>query len=107
MALPPAGPPMSYPGAPGQPSPDRGSIQTSAILLIVAGFLCGGTIPAIFGIIALVQMDTDPRSARQMNKVGWILFWVFFGLIILFVIAYFVIGGLILGAVMLPALVGG
>ena len=42
------------------PAPDRGSIQTSAILLIVLGFLCGGWIPTIFGIIALVQMESDP-----------------------------------------------
>ena len=34
------------------PAPDRGSIQTSAILLIVLGFLCAGWIPAIFGIAA-------------------------------------------------------
>lgn len=34
------------------PAPDRGSIQTSAILLIVLGFLCGGWIPTIFGITA-------------------------------------------------------
>lgn len=108
MSLPPAGPPMSYPGAPAQPSPDRESVQTSAILLIVVGFLCAGTLPAIFGIIALVTMDTDLHSARRMNKIGWISFWVILGLIILFVIAYFVIGGLILGvlAVMMPALVG-
>ena len=59
------------------PAPDRGSIQTSAILLIVLGVLCGGLIPTIFGIIALVQMESDPRSARTMNKVGWIVLFVF------------------------------
>lgn len=34
------------------PAPERGSIQTSAILLIVLGVLCGGWIPTIFGILA-------------------------------------------------------
>lgn len=34
------------------PAPDRGSIQTSAILLIVLGVLCGGWIPTIFRIAA-------------------------------------------------------
>ena len=68
---------MTHPGPYHQPRPapppDRSSIQNRAILLIVAGALCAGMIPAIFGIIALVQMDTDPQSARTMNKVGMIL----------------------------------
>lgn len=78
-------------------APDRGSIRTSAILLIVLGFLCGGWIPTIFGIIALVQMESDPRSARTMNKVGWIVFCVIVGLVILGILAYFVFGIAILG----------
>lgn len=96
---------MSYP--PQGYSPDRGSIQTSAIWLIVVGFLCGGTIPAIFGIIALVQMDTDPHQARQMNKVGWIVFWVLLGVGILFALAYFGLSFLLVGLAFIPALVGG
>ncbi len=80
-----------------QPVPDRGSIQTSAILLIVFGFLCAGWIPAIFGIIALAQMTSDPSSARTMNKVGWILLWVILGLIVLAVVAYLVFGIALLG----------
>ncbi|GAA1489484.1 hypothetical protein [Brachybacterium sacelli] len=91
---------MSYP-SPG-PAPDRGSIQTSAIWLIVVGFLCGGTLPAIFGIIALVQMDTDPYSARRMNKVGWIIFWILLALGILLVLAYFLIFGLVFGMTLIP-----
>ena len=79
------------------PAPDRGSIQTSAILLIVLGFMCGGWITTIFGIIALVQMESDPSSARTMNKVGWIVFCVIVGLVILGILAYFVFGIAILG----------
>ncbi|MGP9682263.1 MULTISPECIES: hypothetical protein [unclassified Brachybacterium] len=96
---------MSYP-PPGY-SPDRGSIQTSAIWLIVVGILCGGTIPAIFGIIALVQMDKDPQQARQMNKVGWIVFWVLLGVSLLVVLVYFGLSFLIVGMAFIPALVGG
>ena len=55
---------------------DRSSIQTNAILLIVAGMLCAGMVPTIFGIIALVQIDSDPVSARRMNRYGWIAFWI-------------------------------
>lgn len=96
---------MSYP--PQGYSPDRGSIQTSAIWLIVLGFLCGGTLPAIFGIIALVQMDKDPQQARQMNKVGWIIFWVLLGVGLLIILAYFALGFLFVGLAFIPALSGG
>ena len=79
-----------------QPVPDRGSIQTSAILLIVLGLLCAGWIPAIFGIIALVQMESDPRSARTMNKVGWIILWVIVGIAVLAIVAYLLFGAAML-----------
>ena len=96
---------MSY--QPQVPLKDRSSIQTSAIVLIAVGFLCGGTIPAIFGIIALVQLDTDPYMAQKMNKVGWIIFWVMLALIVLFIIVYVVFMVLIFGMATLPFLMGG
>ena len=59
--------------------------------------LLRGILSVIFGIIALVQMESDPRSARTMNKVGWIVFCVIVGLMILGILAYFVFGIAILG----------
>src|SRR5699024_8564838 len=60
---------------PAGPLPDRSSLQTHAIILIVLGFLCGVGLPADFGIIALVQMDSDPYSDQRMNKVGGVVIW--------------------------------
>ncbi|AXK45067.1 hypothetical protein [Brachybacterium saurashtrense] len=99
---------MSLP--PPAPLPDRSSLQTRAILLIVFGFLCGGTVPAIFGIIALVQMDSDPYSAQKMNKIGWIIFWVMLGLAVLAILAYIAFFGvtfLLLGTTAMQAPTGG
>lgn len=90
--------------APLSSAADRASLQNSAIALIVLGFLCGGTLPAIFGIIALVQLDSDPHSARKMTKVGWILFWVVLALIVLFVVIYIVFFAVIFGIATLPLL---
>ena len=89
------------------PLPDRSSLQTNAIILIVLGFLCGGTIPAIFGIIALVQLDSDPVTAQRMNKVGWIVFWVTLGLIVLLFVGALLLNVLIFGAISLPLIMGG
>lgn len=89
------------------PLPDRSSLQTNAILLIVLGFLCGGTIPAIFGIIALVQIDNDPSNAQKMNKVGWIVFWAMLGLIVLIFLGALLMNALMIGMFTLPILMGG
>lgn len=92
---------------PPEPLPDRNSLQTNSILLIVLGVVCGGTIPAIFGIIALVQMDSDPYSAQRMNKVGWIVFWVMLGLLVLLFVGVVLFNVLMFGAMSLPFLMGG
>lgn len=89
------------------PAPETGSLQTSAIILIVVGFFCGGGIPAIFGVIALVQMANDPVSARSMNKVGWIIFWVIIGLAVLAAVAYILFFVLVFGIAALPLILGG
>lgn len=86
-----------------QAVPDRQKLQTHAILLIVFGALCGSMIPSIFGIIALVQLDTNPDSARTMNKVGWIILWVCIGLIVLAILAYVLLLGGIFGAAILSS----
>ena len=90
--------------APLSSAADLASLQNSAIALIVLGFLCGGTLPGIFGIIALVQLDSDPHSARKMTKVGWILFWVVLALIVLFLVIYIVFFVVIFGIATLPLL---
>lgn len=87
---------MTYP--PQGPLPDRSSLQTSSILLIVVGFVCGGMLPAIFGIIALVQLDSDPYTAKKMNKIGWIVFIVMAALAIIGIILYILFFVVIFGA---------
>lgn len=81
-------------------------MMNRSIWLIVLGFLCGGTVPGILGIVALVQLDTNPDSARQLLKIGWILFWILFALIVLFLIVYIGFAVLLMGAAMIPFLSG-
>jgi flagellar basal body-associated protein FliL len=48
-------------------------------------------------------MNTDPASARTMNKVGWIILWVILGLAVLAILAYVVFGLALFGIVGLGA----
>lgn len=110
---------MTYPGPGGQgvpppppvpvyrtPEPLRGSIVSRAIVIIVIGVFLGG-LPAIFGIIALVQVDTDPVSAQNMLRWGKITLIVVGSIIALFVLLYigFMVLMLVLG-IGLPLLLG-
>src|SRR5690625_3683963 len=72
------------------PAPDRSSIQTNAIILIVVGVMCGGMVPMVFGIIALTQLDSDPEPARRMNKIGWMVFAASIGFSVLMLVLSFV-----------------
>lgn len=100
---------MTHPGpgyAAGPPAHDRDAIQTSAIILIVIGALCGAMIPAIFGIIAVAQLDSDPESARRMNRVGWIVCIALAALLALVILSMF-LAPVLFGAVALLPLLGG
>ena len=88
------------------PAPDRSSIQTNAIILIVVGVLCGGMVPMVFGIIALTQLDSDPESARRMNKIGWIVFAAIIGFSVLMLVLSFVLVPVFFGVALLPLLFG-
>lgn len=72
------------------PEPLRSKISNQSIALIVVGLLCG-TIPAILGIIALTQVDSDPASAQSLLKWGWILCGVILGLLILAFVLSFIL----------------
>ena len=97
------------PPAPGYavppPAHDRSSIQTNAIILIVIGALCGAMIPMIFGVIALTQLDSDPESARRMNRTGWIVCVIIASIVLLMILAMFV-APVIFGVALLPLLLG-
>jgi len=94
---PPYGQQYYAPGAPAAPS------NTSAIVLtIVSGVSMLGTaffvgIPSlIFGIMALNSNTTDPVGSRKKSRIGWIIFAVNVGILILLIvgaIALFVVSG--------------
>src|SRR5699024_12834934 len=88
------------------PAPDRSSIQTNAIILIVVGVMCGGMVPMVFGIIALTQLDSDPESARRTNKIGWSVFAATIGFSVPMLVLSFAPVPVFFGVALLPLLFG-
>ena len=82
---------MSY--QPQAPLKDRGSLQTSAILLIVVGFLCGGIIAGVLGLLGYLKADQEPETAQKFTKWAMIVTII---VIVLYVLIF--IGSLALGA---------
>lgn len=60
----------------------------------------------VFGIIALTQLDSDPESARRMNKIGWIVFAAIIGFSVLMLVLSFVLVPVFFGVALLPLLFG-
>ena len=85
------------PGAPAVPSNTSAIVLTivSGVSMLSTAFFVG--IPSlIFGIMALNSNATDPVGSRRKSRIGWIIYAVNVGIIILLIvgaIALFVISG--------------
>ncbi|MCL6423006.1 hypothetical protein Bequi_06320 [Brachybacterium sp. JHP9] len=82
---------MTYP-APQTPVPGAGNetIKKNALIAMIVGFLCGGVIPGIFGLLGYLKADQEPETARKFTKWAWIALIIMWVLTIIFVIIYFV-----------------
>lgn len=85
------------PGAPAVPSNTSAIVLTivSGVSMLSTAFFVG--IPSlIFGIMALTSNPTDPVGSRKKSRIGWIIYAVNVGIIILLIvgaIGLFVISG--------------
>jgi hypothetical protein len=76
----------------GQPTQTNGSAIALTIVSVLS--LCNFLTIAslILGIIALTRTSTDPESSRRLTKIGWIVFAVSWGLVILGVVGSIIVG---------------
>ncbi|MBE9404768.1 hypothetical protein M4D54_11835 [Brachybacterium sp. p3-SID1565] len=63
---------------------DVASLKKNALIATIVGFLCGGVIPGVLGLLGYLKADTEPETARKFTKWAWIAFAIIWVLNILF-----------------------
>ena len=77
---------------------DIEKIKKNALIATIVGFVCGGAIPDVLGLLGYLKADTEPATAKKFTKWAWIVFGIMWALSILFIIAYFIIIFVAVGA---------
>lgn len=72
----------TMPGA-GVDTAERERIKKNALIAMIVGFVCGGLLPGIFGLLGYLKADTEPETARKFTKWAWIVFIIMWVLMIL------------------------
>lgn len=69
---------------------DVESIKKNALIATIVGFVCGGMIPGVLGLLGYLKADTEPANAKKFTKWAWIAFAIIWVLTIIGVILYIV-----------------
>ena len=81
-------------GAPGQGgfTPVGGfdveKIKKNALIATIVGFLCGGLLPGILGLLGYLKADQEPATAKKFTKWSWIAFAIMWAISIILIIVY-------------------
>jgi len=62
------------------------SIKKNALIACIVGFVCGGVIPGILGLLGYLKADTEPQTAQKFTKWAWIVFAIIWALNILWIV---------------------
>lgn len=60
---------MTAPGA----GYDVEKLKKNALIWTIVGFLCGGVIAGVFGLLGYLKADEDPETTRKFTKVAMII----------------------------------
>lgn len=69
---------------------DTEKIKKNALIAMIVGFVCGGLLPGILGLLGYLKGDTEPETARKFTKWAWIVFIIMWVLAIILIIIYIV-----------------
>ena len=67
---------------------DIESIKKKALIWTIVGFLCGGIIAGVLGLLGYLKADQEPETARKFTKWAWIVFAICWVLAIIFIVIY-------------------
>ena len=67
---------------------DIEGIKKKALIWTIVGFLCGGIIAGVLGLLGYLKADQEPETARKFTKWAWIVFAICWVLAIIFIVIY-------------------
>ena len=67
---------------------DSEKIKKNALIAMIVGFVCGGLLPGILGLLGYLKADTEPETGKKFTKWAWIAFAIMWAISILLIIAY-------------------
>lgn len=69
---------------------DVEKIKKNALIATIVGFICGGAIPGVLGLLGYLKADQEPETAKKFTKWAWIAFAIMWVLAIIFTVIYVV-----------------
>ena len=72
--------------------------KKNALIAMIVGFVCGGILPGILGLLGYLKADEEPETARKFTKWSWIVFAICWVIAILAIIAYVIFIAVVVGA---------
>ena len=79
---------------------DIESIKRNSLIAMIVGFVCGGVIPGVLGLLGYLKAAEEPETAKKFTKWAWIAFAILWGLSLLAIIAYVIFFVAIVGSSM-------
>lgn len=71
---------------------DIAAIKKKALIWTIAGFLCGGVIAGVLGLLGYLKADTEPETAKKFTKWAMIVTIVVFALYVITLIGLIAAG---------------
>lgn len=75
----------------GTVSADVEAIKKNALIAMIVGFVCGGVLPGVLGLLGYLKADTEPQTARKFTKWSWIAFAICWAIALIVLILYIVV----------------
>ncbi|ATG52777.1 hypothetical protein CFK38_15520 [Brachybacterium vulturis] len=69
---------------------DVEKLKKNALIATIVGFVCGGAIPGVLGLLGYLKADQEPETAKKFTKWAWIAFAIMWVLAIIFIVIYVV-----------------
>lgn len=74
------------------PGHDIAAIKKKALIWTIAGFLCGGVIAGVLGLLGYLKADTEPETAKKFTKWAMIVTIIVFALYVITLIGLVLAG---------------